>query len=174
MRFCNFGGTSLTGAVLSGISVFAVTNTMIALFLMQVRGIKHVDVLCGMLWFTGGIASWITAIFELLLGNTFAWTVFGSFGGYYFAFASTLTPSFQIGQGYPPEQLNQQLGVFFCCWATLFFIFLLASLRTNAIFVWIFTTVDTTAWLLAASYFQAAAGNSGSAVRLAKVCSRLR
>lgn len=51
----------------------------------------------------------------------------------------------------------------------LWFIFLLASLRTNAIFVWIFATVDVTAWTLAASYFESGDGNSGSALRLQKV-----
>jgi succinate-acetate transporter protein len=107
---------------------------------------------------------------ELFLGNTFAWCVFGSFAGYYFAFASVLTPSFGIAAAYSdPAELNNGLGVFFCVWASLFFIFLGASVRTNLIFVWIFTLVDVTAWLLAASYFQAAAGNTAAAVRLQKV-----
>jgi succinate-acetate transporter protein len=150
--------------------VFAVANTMIALFLMQVRGIEHSNVLVGVLWFTGGIASWLTAILELFLGNTFAWCVFGSFAGYYFAFASVLTPSFGIAAAYTdPAELNNGLGVFFCVWASLFLIFLGASVRTNLIFVWIFTLVDATAWLLAASYFQAAAGNTAAAIRLQKV-----
>ncbi len=143
---------------------------MIALFLMQVRGIEHSNVLVGVLWFTGGIASWLTAILELFLGNTFAWCVFGSFAGYYFAFASVLTPSFGIAAAYTdPAELNNGLGVFFCVWASLFLIFLGASVRTNLIFVWIFTLVDATAWLLAASYFQAAAGNTAAAIRLQKV-----
>ena len=144
---------------------------MIALFLMQVRGIQHNNALVGVLWFTGGIASWLTAILELFLGNTFAWCVFGSFGGYYFAFASVLTPSFGIAAGYSsdPTELDQALGVFFCCWASLFAVFLFVSLRTNLIFVWIFTLVDTTVWLLAASYFQAGASNTAAALRLQKV-----
>lgn len=118
----------------------------------------------------GGISSWITCIFELILGNTFAYCVFGSFGGYYFAFACTLTPSFSIAAGYSsPDELSKAIGVFFCVWGVLWFIFLLASLRTNAIFVWIFTTVDITALLLAATYFQSAEHHVESALRLQKV-----
>jgi succinate-acetate transporter protein len=152
-----------------GISVFAVTNTMIALYLMQVRGIQHTNLLVGMLWFTGGVASWLTCIFEVLLGNTFAYCVFGSLGGYYFAFACTLTPSFQIASGYSDAaEYSNALGVFFCVWASLFFIFLLASMKTNLIFVWIFTMVDITAWLLAGAYFRSAAGNAVTAAALQK------
>jgi uncharacterized protein len=142
---------------------------MIALFLMQVRGIQHTDVQLGMLWFTGGVASWLTAIFELLCGNTFAWTVFGSFGGYYFSYASILTPTFRIGADYPKEQLEQQLGVFYCCWATLFLVFLAMSVRTNLLYVFVFTTVDVTTWLLAFKSFQAAAGNTEIAMKLTRV-----
>lgn len=147
---------------------------MIALFLMQARGVQHSNVLVGVLWFTGGIASWLTAIFELLLGNTFAWCVFGSFGGYYFAFASVITPSFGIADAYSDTaELNNALGIFFCCWASLFILFLMASIKTNLIFVWIFVLVDITAWLLAASYFQAADGNADVALKLQKVCTCL-
>jgi len=154
-----------------GIAVFAVANTLIALHLMQVHGVKHNNVLVGILWFTGGVASWVSCIFELLLGNTFAYCVFGSFGGYYFAYATILTPSFQVQQGYESaEEFSNYIGVFFCVWASLFFIFLIASLRTNIIFVWIFVTVDATAWCLAGSNFAAGAGETDLALRLAKVC----
>ncbi|EXM20314.1 Acetate transporter GPR1/FUN34/SatP family [Fusarium oxysporum f. sp. vasinfectum] len=152
-----------------GIAVFAVANTLIALHLMQVHGVKHNNVLVGILWFTGGVASWVSCIFELLLGNTFAYCVFGSFGGYYFAYATILTPSFQVQQGYESaEEFSNSIGVFFCVWASLFFIFLIASLRTNIIFVWIFVTVDATAWCLAGSNFAAGAGETDLALRLAK------
>lgn len=145
---------------------------MIGCFLMQLRGIQHTNVLVGIFWFTGDVASWIPCIFELLLGNTFAYCVFGSFSGYYMAFVAILTPSFGVAAGYSdPAELNNALGIFFCIWATLFTIFLFASLRTNLIFVWIFTLVVATAWLLAASYFTAAAGNASGALRLQKVIS---
>lgn len=145
---------------------------MIALHLMQVRGIQHTNVLSGILWFTGGVASWVSCIFELLMGNTFAYCVFGSFGGYYFAYAATLTPAFAIAAGYSDAaEYANSMGVFFCVWASLFLVFLVVSLRTNLIFVWIFLTVDATAWCLAASNFQAAAGDVNASVRLAKVSS---
>ncbi|KAM0335188.1 hypothetical protein ACHAQA_000229 [Verticillium albo-atrum] len=157
-----------------GISVFAVANTMIALHLMRVRDVHNSNLLVGVLWFTGGVASWLACILEYFQGNTFAYCVFGSFGGYYFAFAATLTPAFGIADGYgTPEEYAQSVGIFFCVWASLFFVFLVVSTRTNAIFVWIFATVDATAWCLAASYFRSGAGDADSAVKLAQVCSSL-
>lgn len=114
-------------------------NTLTAL-LLQVRGVVNTNIEVGILWFMGGISSWVTCVFELTMGNTFAYCVFGSFGGYYFAFACTLTPTFSIAAGYSqPEELSRATGLFFCIWGVLWFIFLLASLRTNAIFVLIFS-----------------------------------
>lgn len=82
---------------------------------MQVRGLQHTNVLSGILWFTGGVASWVSCIFELLMGNTFAYCVFGSFGGYYFAYAATLTPAFAIAAGYSDAaEYANSIGVFFC------------------------------------------------------------
>lgn len=108
--------------------------------LLQVRGVVNTNIEVGILWFMGGISSWVTCVFELIMGNTFAYCVFGSFGGYYFAFACTLTPTFSIAAGYSqPEELSRATGLFFCIWGVLWFIFLLASLRTNAIFVLIFS-----------------------------------
>lgn len=40
------------------ISTFVVTNTMTALFLMNVGGVKSMNILAGMFWFTAGISNW--------------------------------------------------------------------------------------------------------------------
>ncbi|KAL1895474.1 hypothetical protein Sste5346_005282 [Sporothrix stenoceras] len=157
-----------------GICVYAVANTMIALHLMQVRGIQHSNVLVGVLWFVGGFGSWLVCVLELLKGNTFAYTVFGSFAGYYFAYAATLTPAFQIAAGYSStEEYNNSLGVFFAVWATLFFFYFFVSFKTNVVFVWIFANVDATVWCLAAAYFQAGSGHAASALRLNKAAGGL-
>ncbi|KAH6972333.1 GPR1/FUN34/yaaH family-domain-containing protein [Ilyonectria sp. MPI-CAGE-AT-0026] len=130
----------------SGISVFAVANNGCSLHLMQVRGIQHTNVLSGILWFTGGVASWVSCIFELLMGNTFAYYVFGSFGGYYFAYAATLTPAFAIAAGYSDAaEYANSIGVSFA--------------------------LDATAWCLASSNFQAATGDANASVRLPKASS---
>ena len=143
---------------------------MISLFLMQVRGITHSELLVGVIWFVAGVGSWLTAIMELYLGNTFAWCVFGCFGGYYFSFACVFMPAFNIAASYPTiEEYYNALGIFWCAWGALFFIFLVCSIKTNLIFVWIFSLVDIAVWLLAASYFQAGVGDMVGYERLQKV-----
>jgi succinate-acetate transporter protein len=51
----------------SGIAVFAVTNTMLVFFLLQTRGVHEDVMIVGMLWFAGGLGSWVTAILEYMV-----------------------------------------------------------------------------------------------------------
>ena len=51
----------------SGLAVFAVTNTMLSFLLLQTRGIRDKAMIVGMLWFTGGLGSWLTAVLEYVV-----------------------------------------------------------------------------------------------------------
>jgi succinate-acetate transporter protein len=51
----------------SGIAVFAVTNTMLAFVLLETKGIHEDVIIVGMLWFVGGLGSWVTAILEYMV-----------------------------------------------------------------------------------------------------------
>ncbi|PWN47344.1 hypothetical protein IE53DRAFT_254762 [Violaceomyces palustris] len=152
-----------------GIAVFAVSNTMIAMILMQFRGVTHTNIYVGQLWFSGGLGSFITAIFELLIGNTFAYTVFGAFTGYYFSIAAVFTPAFGIQAAYPTnEEFFNALSIFYYAYDILFLVFLIASLRTNVVFIWILFFVVLTGALLGASFSKVGEGQLEVAVQLQK------
>ncbi|KAJ5757392.1 uncharacterized protein N7511_006086 [Penicillium nucicola] len=52
------------------------------------------DATSGPIVFLGGLLLLITSILEFILGNTFPCVVFGTIGGFWFAFAATMIPSF--------------------------------------------------------------------------------
>ena len=147
----------------------------------------------------------VGGIMEFILGNTFPFVVFCSFGGFWFAFATTLTPFYNAYGAYstidnPVDGLNtagfnasfgklaalysvrtswtstncsRNSGFFLLFFTLLCSIFLICSLRTNAVFVVIFLTVTLALACLVGVYFQAAKGNAALAGRI-KVVSTSR
>lgn len=110
----------------------------------------------------------ITCIFELLIGNTFAYTIFGTLGGYFMSLGVFFTPAFGIVEHYSTlhkipmsptapigtvQQYDQAqgiaefqnaLGIYNMCWAVMFVIFFLVALRTNIFMIFIFGCVSVT------------------------------
>jgi len=135
----------------------------------------------GAFLFFGGLLMVVGGVMEFILGNTFPFVVFCSFGGFWLAFATTLTPFYNAYGAYsttnnPLDGLNTtgfnaSFGFFLVFFTLLCFIFLICSLRTNVVFVVIFLTVTLTLACLVGVYFQAAEGNVALAGRL-KVASR--
>jgi uncharacterized protein len=114
-------------------------------------------------------------LLEFILGNTFPFVVFCSYGAYWLTFAATLTPSFNAFGAYTPD--NTAAGItdptfmasyaFFDLWmGALSFVYLICSLRTNAVYVMIFVTLCPMYCCLAGSYWQAAQGNQSAALML--------
>ncbi|MCJ1250300.1 hypothetical protein MMC30_007526 [Trapelia coarctata] len=140
--------------------------------LMGVRGAGGTGAAnIGAYFFMGGVLMLLGAIGEFLLGNTFPFIVFGSFGGYWLTFGATLNASFGAYAAYSPDPTKPYLGAtepaFFASFAyfllfmgLLCFIYLIASLRTNIVFVIIFATLVPAFGLLAGAYWQLAQGNA--------------
>jgi succinate-acetate transporter protein len=162
----------------SALAVFALTNTLMSLFLMHVRGVKEMNFLIGVFWCTAGITNIICAIFELLIGNTFAWTIFGSLGGYFMSMGVLLTPGFGVSEHYGKTgplgpkggiEFKNAMGLFSCCWAAMFLLFLIVAIRTNIFMVLIFACVSVTCLLMGISDFCVASRNPVTADVLSKV-----
>ncbi|KAF2429192.1 hypothetical protein EJ08DRAFT_698553 [Tothia fuscella] len=153
------------------LAVFAFTNTLMSLFLMRVRGVKELNFLVGTMWFIAGTTNVLCAVFELLIGNTFAWTIFGSLGAYFLSMGALLTPGFGVAAAYAkhPLEFKNAMGLFNCCWAAMFLLFLIVSLRTNIFMVMIFFFVSATCTLEAVSSFKAADKNMELSETLTKV-----
>jgi hypothetical protein len=127
----------------------------------------------------------ITAIFELLIGNTFAWTIFGSLGGYFMSLGVFFTPGFGVVEHYstlhslplpanappgtPPlfdkargiSEFQNAIGMYNMCWAMMFMVFFIVALRTNIFMIFIFACVSVTCVCTGvAGFYKASAMNA--------------
>jgi len=124
----------------------------------------------GSYYFFGGMLMVIGGFLEFILGNTFPFVVFTSFGAFWLTFASTLTPFYAAYSSYhTPGSTTDEGGIatvgftasfafFLVFMGVLCFIYLICSLRTNVVFVVIFFTLVLAFSLLAGAYWQNANG----------------
>ncbi|KAL1979774.1 hypothetical protein VTN96DRAFT_5202 [Rasamsonia emersonii] len=125
----------------------------------------------GVFYFTGGLLLTIAAVLEFILGNTFIFVVFGTYGGFFLSLAGTLTPSNGAAAAYEPSDptnpgFHASFAFYFLFIGILTFFFFLASLRTNVAFVTILFTLTIGFEALAGAYWQLANGNVQLAHRL--------
>ncbi|KAF4631873.1 hypothetical protein G7Y89_g6256 [Cudoniella acicularis] len=136
----------------------------------------------GSFYFFGGLLMIIGGFLEFILGNTFPFVVFTSFGAFWLSFAATLQPFYYAYGLYAPAGATSEaeglstvgftasFGFFFVFMAVLCFIYLICSLRTNVVFVVIFFTLVVAFGLLSGAYWQnanAIGNNDPSAAALA-------
>lgn len=118
----------------------------------------------GTFYFFGGMLQVFTALMEWFLGSTFSSVVFAAYGSFFLMFGATLTPGFAAFAPYAPAGADPALGLesrnynantaFVFLWMTvLTLLFLVCSLRTNAVFVVVFAALAATLSSLTASYF---------------------
>jgi succinate-acetate transporter protein len=128
---------------------------------------------------------------EFILGNTFPFVVFCSFGAFWLTFGATLQPIYNaygaygsptattqaetLSTGLASPGFNASFGFFALTMGILCFIYLICSLRTNVVFVVIFLSLVIGFSLLTGVYFQAAMGtNPDLTARLLVVSLSLR
>ncbi|EKD15438.1 uncharacterized protein L3040_001810 [Drepanopeziza brunnea f. sp. 'multigermtubi'] len=121
----------------------------------------------GAYYFFGGVLMLVGGILEFILGNTFPFVVFMSFGAFWLSFAATLQPFYGAYAAFSPDPTNPAAGLqtvgFTASYAFLLvsmgvlcFIYLVCALRTNFIFVVMFFTLTLAYPLLAGTYWQLA------------------
>lgn len=117
----------------------------------------------------------IGGLLEFILGNTYPFVVFASYGAYWLTAGATYVPAFNASGAYKPD--NPSAGssdpvflasyAFFDLWmAVLSFIYLICALRTNFVYVMIFVTLCPMYCCLAGSYWHSAQGNVATALSL--------
>lgn len=130
----------------------------------------------GAYYFFGGVLMILGSVLEFILGNTFPFVVFGSFGAFWLTFAATLTPYYNAAIAYQPTEpataatnptFNATFAFFQVYMAILCFVYLIIALRTNIIFVLIFATLVGAFGCLANLYFKAAEGITASSSQTA-------
>ncbi|KAK3069400.1 hypothetical protein LTR53_012289 [Teratosphaeriaceae sp. CCFEE 6253] len=134
----------------------------------------------GVYYFFGGLLQIIGAIFEWIIGNTFIYVVFGSYGAFWLAFAATLTPSFNAEEAYlagattaaekaaAAATFEATLAFFIAFIGVITFMYMVCAIRTNVVFFTIFVLLEIAVWLLVAGYWNASAGNAVAFAKLAK------
>ncbi|CAI9636339.1 unnamed protein product [Alternaria burnsii] len=133
----------------------------------------------GWYYFAGGLLMILGGVGEWILGNTFPFVVFCSFGAFWLGFAATLQPFYNSYGAYANANVagstglesvgfNVGLAYFLIMMGLLCLVYLICSIRTNLIFFLIFFTLVPAFGLLAGSYLQAANGRAALAAKLAE------
>ena len=119
----------------------------------------------------------VGGVLEFVLGNTFPFIVFGSFGAFWLTYGATVTPYFNASGAYASSTATDSptasnptfeatFAFFFLYMGLLCLVYLLCALRTNLVFIGIFLTLVIGFGLLAGSFWQAAQGSATLATRL--------
>ncbi|CAI6337213.1 unnamed protein product [Periconia digitata] len=130
----------------------------------------------GEYWFFGGLLMMLGSVGEWILGNTFPFVVFGSFGAYWLSYAATLQPYFnaygaysttgEIAEGLETDGFRSGLAFWFISMGLMCLIFMVCSIRTNFVFFNIFFWLVVTFGCLTGAYFQLNNGALALAARL--------
>lgn len=97
------------------IGAFATTLTSLSFALMGWRGLSVTNAFVGDFFAVAGIGMVVSAQWEIVLGNTYAYTVLSAFGLFYFGFGVIITPTFGVADAYggaDSVQYNNALGFF--------------------------------------------------------------
>lgn len=98
------------------IGAFATTLTTLSLALMEFRGVTVSNAFIGDFFGVAGIGMVVTAQWEMVLGNTYAYTVLSAFGLFYAGFGFIITPFFGVAASYEggtsSVEYNNALGFF--------------------------------------------------------------
>ncbi|KAK3055619.1 hypothetical protein LTR09_003540 [Extremus antarcticus] len=126
--------------------------------------------------FFGGVLLTLGGVGEFILGNTFPFVVFFGYGAHFFTFATTFMPFYGAvswnsleapGNPYSPgPTFAAGFGFYPLSLALLSFLFLICSLRTNAIFVLIFVFATCGFSCAAAGLWYTAAGAAATGTNL--------
>ncbi|KAK9853713.1 uncharacterized protein MYU51_005111 [Penicillium brevicompactum] len=125
----------------------------------------------GPIVFLGGLLLLITSILEFIIGNTFPCVVFGTIGGFWFAFAATMIPSFNAAAPYSSSGTDTAAGLasesfmntyafLFITMAVLMVIFMICATRINVVYTLIFLSLLLVFLFLSAAYWQLGQANS--------------
>ncbi|CAG8055297.1 unnamed protein product [Penicillium salamii] len=169
---------------------FVITTTPLSCCLMAWRGASGNGIaFIGPIVFLGGLLLLITSILEFIIGNTFPCVVFGTIGkcfttklfglcslilflgGFWFAFAATMIPSFNAAAPYSTSGTDTAAGLasadflntyafLFITMAVLMVIFMICATRINVVYTFIFLSLLLVFLFLSAAYWQLGQGNS--------------
>ncbi|KAK5020666.1 hypothetical protein LTS07_011495 [Exophiala sideris] len=130
----------------------------------------------GLFFFFGGMLQILGSVLEWIIGNTFPFVVFACYGfpgAFWLAMGVTLQPAFNAQAYYTTQpggisQFYSSFSFFWMVMALVTFFFLIASFRTNVVFVLVFLFIDLSFIMLMATYWSSAEGKTAVAEKCQK------
>jgi succinate-acetate transporter protein len=141
-----------------GTTTFVLSCVNAGIFGMSVTSPPNVVI--GMALFYGGLTQLLCGMWGFRFGNTFAATVFGTYGSFWLSYATILIPWFNVSDGYVgyERDVGSAIGIFLLSFAIITFMMWFSTLRTNIALVTLFTFLTITFTLLSIAYFKRADG----------------
>ncbi|RAH46254.1 uncharacterized protein BO95DRAFT_362091 [Aspergillus brunneoviolaceus CBS 621.78] len=127
-----------------GFGAFATTLMTLSFSMMGFRSVSNQTVFIANLCFLAGIGLLISAQWEMMKGNTFAYTVLGAFAFYYGGYGVLLMPPLGIVDSYGGKttEYYNAFGLYLAVWSILNLFFFVASLPTNLINITIYGALE--------------------------------
>ncbi|KAK6991790.1 transcriptional activator of ethanol catabolism AlcS [Favolaschia claudopus] len=152
--------------------LLALTPTVCVLMSWDGSAPTSLTGLIGDFYLIGGLGMTIGGVFEWVLGNTFPFVVFSTFGGFWLSLGVLFDPSKGVASAFPgganSPEFNHGVQFYFTFWAILCILYFIAAVRTNVVFMYVFFTLVFTFSFLAAGYRQAGLGNAAMSATLLK------
>jgi len=130
-----------------GLCAFALTTFVLSLINMETKGLKAANLVVASAFAYGGFVQLLAGMWEMAVGNTFGATALSSYGGFWIAYAITLTPGgFQIIAAIEAKDgkagVNNVLGLWLMAWWIFTTIMLACTLKSSIAFFLLFFTLD--------------------------------
>jgi len=152
--------------------LLALTPTVCILMSWDGTAPTSLTSIIGDFYFIGGLGMTIGGVFEWVLGNTFPFVVFSTFGGFWLSLGVLFDPSKGIASAFPggttSPAFNHGVQFYFTFWAILCGLYFIAAVRTNVVFMYVFFTLVMTFAFLAAAYRQSGLGNASMSLTFLK------
>ncbi|CUM55308.1 uncharacterized protein AC631_02107 [Debaryomyces fabryi] len=154
-RYAAYPVHEFGNAAALGLAAFGLTTFVLGLYYTGAMGIEIPNVVVGLALFYAGTMDFLTGIWELVIGNTFAGTVLTSYGSFWFAFATLYIEAFGIAAAYKdePEQFANGVGLFLIGWFIFTMLMTLMAVKSTVMFLSLFVGLDFTFLLLAIANF---------------------
>lgn len=125
-----------------GMFSFALNSFILGLYNLKVKGIQSIEVAVSMMFFCGGLLQFLSGVWEMVIGNTFAAFAMCSFGCFYISTGALYVPAFGMAEAYAtaPEQFPQAMGFVCIGWAITAFICVIILLRSTIPLILIFVS----------------------------------
>lgn len=145
-----------------GLVSFSVCTLVLSLYNARAMGIKTPNVVVALACFYGGVCQFLSGVWEMAIGNTFAATALTSYGAFWFLYAAMNIESFGVLAAYAehPEQAPNAIGFFVMGWTIFTFMLFMCTLKSTIGMAAMFGCLTMTFTLLTASEFT---GNFGVA-----------